>query len=196
PESDRYVAASADGSVVTLAATGGTVFGTLPGRAARVSPDARTAVSFAAGPGADGRATVWALHARPPRALCERAGVTAVAFSPDGRLVMVSGTGDTVVLDTETGREVRRFKSLSLCLGLPVHPTRPWVALYPDGGSGLLAVDYLTGDEVGRVGRDRRPDAAVSWHPTRPVLAFRDPSVRIHLVDVTTDRDVLPPLDG
>jgi WD40 repeat protein len=36
----------------------------------------------------------------------------------------------------------------------------------------------------------------VAWHPTRPALAISDASFRIHLVDVTTNREVLPPLEG
>jgi WD40 repeat protein len=103
------------------------------------------------------------------------------------------GTGDTVVVDSGTGEEVRRIESWGLCAGHPVHPTRPWLALQR-ADRPIRVVDYRTGEDVAKV--EGRIGVEVAWHPTRPVLAISDASFRIHLVDVTTNREVLPPLEG
>jgi WD40 repeat protein len=200
PASDLFVSASADRSRVTVTSTDGGTSQALTGAAIWFCPDGRKVLSVASGPNPEHRVTCWDLEGSPARALWERTEVDNAAFTPDGRWALVSGTSSgtryTAVLNAGTGQEVRRFASFDVCHWLPAHPTRPWVAVYRDGQPGLRAVDYLTGDEVGQVRPDPPTGNMVSWHPTLPVLAVWDQSFRIHLVDVTTGRDVLPPLEG
>jgi WD40 repeat protein len=175
PVSDRVAFASADRSRVTVAPLDGRMSRTVTGTEVWFCPDGRKVPSIASGPNPDRRVTCWDLDSSPVRALWERTGVADVAFSPDGRLAMVSvaadRTGDTVVLDTGTGREVRRFASSALCYGFPIHPTRPWAALYRDDHLHRV-VDYLTGDDVWRCGRGDSRLASMRAG-TRPARSWR-----------------------
>jgi WD40 repeat protein len=195
--SNRFAHDNADRSRVTVTPLDGGTSRTVPGAQIWFCPDGRKALSIAPNPNPDQRVTCWDLERSPARALWERTGVNCAAFTPDGRFVAVSGppdgSHDTVLVDTETGHETRRFTSYVLCYCLPIHPSRPWLALqrFPQP---IRVVDYRTGEDVAKVGDGFGVN--VSWHPTRPVLASPDANFRIHLVNVTTDRDVIPPLEG
>jgi hypothetical protein len=203
PLSDRYTCIATGRSRVTAAATGGEAVGTISGASATFRRGGGRALSFAADTEPDRRITCWAMDGPQPRVLWQRSGVYYAAFTADGRWAVGNGKQDgvhgVVALDAETGQTRQWFLSYTICPWLHLHPTHPWAALQRPGRP-ILVVDYLSGENVGEVRRDGRLSRGMSdyvcWHPTRPVLAAANASFRIHLVDVTTDRDVMPPLEG
>jgi WD40 repeat protein len=199
PASGQFAFVNVDRSRVTLTPLNGRTTRTVTGSLIWFCPDGRKGVSHASGPNPDLRVTCWDLGSSPSRALWERTGVDTGAFTPDGRGVMLSGLpygfDDTLLVNAEDGHEEGRFKDYGLCFGLPIHPdpARPWAALQQVNRP-IRVVNYRTQENVAEVVGETRQNLA--WHPTRPVLAFTDLNYRIHLVDVTNGKDVLPPLEG
>jgi WD40 repeat protein len=118
-----------------------------------------------------------------------------VFLSPDGQLALYSRPDNTTqIVEARSGKEVRRLTQGGLFSFHPVHPSRPWVAL--SDGKDLIAVDYQTGKQVGKVPSPRAIN--VCWHPSSVVVAvacdFGDQ--RVCLWDVTTGLLVIPPLLG
>jgi serine/threonine protein kinase/WD40 repeat protein len=118
----------------------------------------------------------------------------SVVPSPDGKVALYShgNPNTTVIVEVQTGKEIRRLSQGVLPHPHPIHPDRPWAML--TDAKKLIAVDYRTGKEIGSV-----PDYGdVCWHPSAPVVAVGSyvENHRINLWDVTTGRRVVPPLIG
>jgi WD40 repeat protein len=122
-----------------------------------------------------------------------------VSLSSDGKVALyarVARKGDppspgTQVVDARSGKEIRLLPQGQLRGAYPVHPSRPWVAL--SDGQNLIAVDYLTGKQVGKVPGQQ---LHVCWHPVAPVIALATRAQGIELWDVLAGRQVVPPLLG
>jgi tetratricopeptide (TPR) repeat protein/WD40 repeat protein/tRNA A-37 threonylcarbamoyl transferase component Bud32 len=202
PRLERYVLVVNGRRSLRRVSDGGTVFEfpdlPLPIPNTRFSPDGRKFAHTAGGE--NPRVVCWSLDGPPKKPLWEAGEAFVAQFTPDGKQVLVSGPptdpkAKTRLLDAETGQEVRTFEQGALAFGFPVHPGRPWVALWRLGQP-FRVVDYRTGAEVGKVGLGYSLAQNVSWHPTRPVLAATAADQRIHLFDVTSGKDIGPTPEG
>ena len=127
----------------------------------------------------------WAVDENPPRKLWQVTDANHAAFTPDGKFALVgrSDFRSTLVLDAETGREVRRFEDGGLQGTDPIHPVRPWAVLA--ARDRMTTVDYRTGDRIGPPIPGRW--GGVAWHPTAPVFVAADEgSLAVELWDATT----------
>jgi WD40 repeat protein len=193
PNLDRYARLRIDG-VLTVHETGtAKELSRLPvmvrphNAVVRFSPDGRLLV-FTTGK----KVVCWGVDAPRATPRWEHEG-SGVWLSPEGKLALYSCADNTTrVVDAPSGTEVRRLPQGRLFWFHPIHPGRPWVALFD--AKDLLAVDYQTGKQVGKV---PGVQGNVSWHPTAPVVAVASSfGGRIYLWDVITGRQVMPPLLG
>ncbi len=158
------------------------------------SPDGRFLHQFWAGAqGFHGR--LWRLDGSGPVAVLDDDHGN-VAFRPDSRQAAFScADGAVRFVDTETGKEVRRFPSGSALPQCYVcwNPRLPQLVVQT--ADGWRVIDA----ETGQVVQERRQPGGVSWldwHPEGRLLAVCAGDQRIYLWDVTTGKLIRPPLEG
>jgi len=87
-----------------------------------------------------------------------------VKFSPDGKLVLISdlGTGDLIVLDSASRKEVKRLNLGHGVAGILIVPdgSRAFVAVSPD--SEVAVIDLKTLSMTGRIATGKGPDG-LAW---------------------------------
>lgn len=167
----------------------------LPVQAVALSADGRLAATA----GRDGYAALWdAATGVKLRALeADRLGATAVAFSPDGALLVTGGAGSALLWETKTGRLLRRF-------GEPGEFLR-WAAFSPDGktvytagdDASIKAWDAKTGKlraALRAEGARRLTSAALS--PDGKRLAAADGTQALYVWDALTGAPEKAPSGG
>ena len=147
PDGKTALSGSNDGMLILWnVATGQEIrrFGELPGGyseavlAVDISPDGRTAVSGGISIYSGGL-ILWDLETGTDiRCFEEESHVRSVAFSPDGRTVLMSVGSNLILWDVETGEELRRFGEFGMFY--------LDVAISPDGDTGLTASSDYTVD--------------------------------------------------
>ncbi len=87
-----------------------------------------------------------------------------LVFTPDGKMVLVSdlGTGELVVLDAPSRKEIKRIKLGAGCAGTLVAPdgSRAYVAVTPDNN--VAVIDLKKWEVVARLSTGVSPDG-MAW---------------------------------
>jgi serine/threonine protein kinase/WD40 repeat protein len=159
----------------------------------RFSPDGRFLVQQCRTP-AGWPTRLWKLGAEPTVVLSAAGGTWD--FSPDSRQVAVPFIKDREIRihDTETGRELRRFRFPDdPGWILRWNPRRPLLAMIKPNGTGWRTINVETGEVAPGVAGNGL--GWLDWHPEGRILAVQTDR-KICLWDTVTRKLVLPPLEG
>jgi WD40 repeat protein len=108
--------------------------------------------------------------------------LSAVAFSPDGRLCAVGGTGGVVrVYDTSRWREEQEIRIGEKVGALAFLPDSRRLISGSEGSIRIL--DIGTGTEIGRFGKSRPPTRSIALHPDGRTLLVVDATGAVSLLD-------------
>jgi len=134
---------------------------------------------------------VWRLDNGQRVPLSELGVCRAHAFSPDGKQLVVGQKDSLVLIDLDTGKELKRVPVAAEAHTLSFHPYRPEVAVgylkYPAAS----VYDLKSGERVAQLAIGAMTNHVVAWHPHGDRLAVTGyEDVRIQIWDVPTKRRV------